>query len=326
MASRPGNDYASTRESLYGIKSENTFGGALSFMRLRYSKELSGVDLAVTGMPFDTATTNRPGARFGPAGVRAASAMLAFNVIWPWGFDPFLRLAAVDYGDCAFDHGKPSETPARIEAHIAEILEAGASSVAIGGDHFLTLPILRAYAKKHGPMAIVHFDAHSDTWDDEGEERIDHGTMFYHAVKEGVIDPARSVQIGIRTCNADPLGLTWLDANWVHEHGPAAAITEVKRIVGDHPAYLTFDIDCLDPAFAPGTGTPVIGGLSPHQARSIIAGLDSVDFKGMDVVEVAPTYDVGDVTSLAAATIALDYICLVSKHLPERQARSSHHG
>ena len=157
-------------------------------MRLRYSKDLAGVDLAITGMPFDTATTNRPGARFGPAGVRAASALLAFNVVWPWGFDPFLRLAAIDYGDCAFDHGKPSETPARIEAHIAGILAAGASSLSIGGDHFLTLPILRAYAKKYGPMAIVHFDAHSDTWNDP-EERIDHGTMFYHAVKEGVIDP-----------------------------------------------------------------------------------------------------------------------------------------
>ncbi|MEM7224775.1 MAG: agmatinase [Pseudomonadota bacterium] len=319
MALKPENDHAFTRESLYGVKAENTFAGARSFMRLRYSKDLSGVDLAVIGVPFDTATTNRPGARFGPAGVRAASANLAWNVPWPWGFDPFLRLAAVDYGDCVFDHGRPDQTPERIEAHIAEILEAGASSLAIGGDHFLTLPILRAYAKKFGPMAIVHFDAHSDTWDDE-DGRIDHGTMFWHAVKEGVIDPARSVQIGIRTCNADPLGITWLDADWVHEHGPVATVAEVKRIVGTQAAYLTFDIDCLDPAYAPGTGTPVVGGLSPHQARRIIRGLEGIDFKGMDVVEVAPIYDVGEVTSLAAATLALDYICLTAKSRPEQQA------
>ena len=311
-------DHAFTRESIYGIKAENTFSGALSFMRLRYAKDLAGVDVAVTGVPLDTATTNRPGTRFGPAGVRAASAQLAWNVPWPWGYDPFLRLGAIDYGDCAFDHGRPQDTPALIEAHIAKILDAGASSVSIGGDHFVTLPILRAYAKRYGPMAMVHFDAHSDTWtDDEG--RIDHGTMFYHAVQEGVIDPARSVQIGIRTCNADPLGITWLDANWVHEKGPAAAAAEVNRIVGDHPAYLTFDIDCIDPAFAPGTGTPVVSGLTPYQARRIIGGLQSVHFKGMDVVEVAPIYDVGEVTSLLAATLALDYLCLVTRDLPERE-------
>jgi agmatinase len=295
-------DHAFTAPSLYGTQVEHTYAGALSFLRRRYTRDLDGVDVAVTGIPFDLATTNRPGTRFGPAGVRAASAHLSGGPPWPWGFDPTERLAIIDYGDCAFDFGRPEGIPAQIEAHAKTIIDAGVSMLSLGGDHFLTLPLLRAHAERHGPLALIHFDAHSDTWPDE-DGRIDHGTMFFHAVREGIIDPGRSVQIGIRTHNSDPLGITWLDAARVHGNGVA---------------YLTFDIDCLDPSFAPGTGTPVVGGLSTFQAQSIIRGLGGIELVAMDVVEVAPAYDHAEMTSLAAASLALDYLCLRAHKLPAK--------
>lgn len=312
-----GQDHAITRESVYGLRVESTYAGVLSFLRTRYAKDLTGMDIAVTGIPYDLAVTNRPGARFGPRAVRAASTDLAWGPLYPWTHDPLKRLAVVDYGDCDIDHGHPENVPDQIETHISGILQTGASSISIGGDHYITLPILRAYANKYGPIAIVHFDAHSDTWCEE-ENRIDHGTMFYHAVREGLIDTAHSVQIGIRTHNSDPLGIHWLDANWVHENGPAKALEETKKIVGDHPAYLTFDIDCLDPAFAPGTGTPVVGGLTTYQVRAILGGLGTIDFKGMDLVEVAPQFDVAGVTALAGATLIMDYLQMRTRDLPDR--------
>ena len=308
MRSRSG-DNAFTATSLYGTRKEPTYSGALSFLRRKYTRDLDGVDVAVTGIPFDLATTNRSGTRFGPAGIRAASSQLAWGPPWPWGFDPTERLAIVDYGDCTFDFGRPEGVPAQIEAHAQSIISKDVSLLSLGGDHFVTLPLLRAHAKRHGPLALVHFDAHSDTWKDE-EERIDHGTMFFHAAREGIVVPERSVQIGIRTHNSDRMGFNWLDAAWVHDNGVSAVVEETQRIVGDHPAYLTFDIDCLDPSFAPGTGTPVVGGLTSYQAQSIIRGLRDVDFVAMDIVEVAPAYDHAEMTSLAAASLAMDYLCL----------------
>ena len=277
------------------------------------------MDIAIVGVPYDLATTNRPGARFGPAGIRAASVNLANLLPWPWGFDPTARLAIVDYGDFGFDFGEPHTVAEQITAQAKTILDQDASILAMGGDHFVSYPLLKAYAEKHGPLALVHFDAHSDTWPDESG-RISHGTMFYHAVKEGLVIPERSVQIGIRTFNADPLGITWLDADQVHERGAAAIAAEIKRINNGHPAYLTFDIDCIDPSFAPGTGTPVVGGLSTQQARSILRRLDGIEFVGMDLVEVAPPYDSADVTALAGATLMLDYLCLQAQHLADRTA------
>ncbi len=318
MKSRHG-DHAFTTRSLYGTQVEHTYAGALSFLRRKYTRDLDGVDVAVTGIPFDLATTNRPGARFGPAGVRAASAHLSWGPPWPWGFDPTERLAIVDYGDFAFDFGRPDGIPGEIEAHAEAIIAQDVSLLSIGGDHFITLPLLRAHAKRHGPLALIHFDAHSDTWKDE-DGRIDHGTMFFHAVREGIVVPERSVQIGIRTHNSDAMGFTWLDAAWVHENGVDAVIAETRKIVGDHPTYLTFDIDCLDPSFAPGTGTPVVGGLSTFQAQSIIRGLGDVNLIAMDVVEVAPAYDHAEMTSLAAASLALDYLCLRAHKLPVKTA------
>ncbi len=317
MTRKPG-DNAFTAESLYGTTIESTYAGALSFMRRKYTRDLAGVDVAVSGMPFDQATSNRPGARFGPAAIRKASAQLAWGPIWPWNFDPFDDLAVVDYGDCWFDYGKPEAFPATAEVHAAEILAAGAAMLTFGGDHFVTLPLLRAHAKKHGPMALVHFDAHRDLEpDDEG--RLDHGTMLRHAVTEGLIDPGRSVQIGIRTAfegearDADgDMGFTVRDAAWVAENGARATAASITETVGDAKAYLTFDIDCLDPSCAPGTGTPVVGGLNTATALAILRGLTEVDLVGMDVVEVAPIYDVGEITSLAAATLAVEYLCLTA--------------
>lgn len=313
----PRTDQAFTSESIYGIQREHTYSGVTSFMRRRYTRDMTGVDIAVVGVPYDLAVTNRPGTRFGPRGIRAASVQLGGLSPWPWGFDPTLRLGVVDYGDFDFDYGEPQGIPDQITAQARALLDQDVSLLAMGGDHFISLPLLRAYAEKHGPLSIVHFDAHSDTWADEAG-RISHGTMFYHAVQEGIINPATSVQIGIRTSNADPLGITWLDANWVHANGPQATIAEARRIVGDSKAYLTFDIDCLDPSFAPGTGTPVVGGLSTYQARAILQGLEGIDFVGMDLVEVAPAYDIGEISALAGATLMMDYLCLRAKDLPEQ--------
>lgn len=294
-----------------GHKPENSYSGVLSFFRRRYTEDLSGVDVAVTGVPLDTATTGRAGARFGPAGVRAASCQIAWDTPFTSGVNPFEVLAVADAGDCHWDPGLPADIPAVIEAHADKILGSGASMLTLGGDHFVAYPLLKAHAKKHGPLALVHFDAHSDTWEGSAGD-VNHGTMFYHAVKEGIVDAAHSVQIGIRTHNDETHGFTVLHAPWVHEQGIAATIAEIERVVGDCKAYLTFDIDCLDPAFAPGTGTPVAGGLSSAQALSILRGLGKIDFVGMDIVEVAPAYDHADITSLAAATLSLEYLNLLA--------------
>ncbi|NBF02081.1 agmatinase [Pseudomonas sp. Fl5BN2] len=304
------NDQALTRDSLYGTQAETTYAGITSFMRRRYSRDLRGVDLVVSGVPFDTATTNRPGARFGPRGIRAASAGIAWERHWPWAFDPFEHLAVIDYGDCAFDHGTPQSVPESIETHARRILDAGCAMLTLGGDHFISYPLLKAHHRRHGPLALIHFDAHSDTWPDEEGQRIDHGTMFWHAAREGLVDPARSVQIGLRTTNDDHQGFQVLDARQVHRLGCEAIAAAIRERVGDHPVYLTFDIDCLDPAFAPGTGTPVCGGLSTTQALEILGSLRGINLVGMDLVEVAPAYDHAEITSLAGATLAMEMLCL----------------
>jgi agmatinase len=319
MTAKQGGDGAFTRDSLYGMGDEATYAGALSFMRRKYTRDLTGVDGAVSGVPLDTATSNRPGARFGPAGVRAASAMLAWGRPWLRDFGPFDRLAVVDYGDCAFDYGNPGQAMVEaIEAHAKTILDAGVSMVTLGGDHFISYPLLRAHAAVHGPLALVHFDAHSDTWRDDDPNRIDHGTMFFHAAQEGLVDPGRSVQIGLRTHNDETHGFHILDALWVHENGVGATVAQIERIVGAHKAYLTFDIDCLDPSVAPGTGTPVCGGLTTVQALGILRGLGNLDFVAMDLVEVAPAYDWAQITALAGASLAYEYLCLLAAKRPER--------
>ncbi|WP_322888896.1 MULTISPECIES: agmatinase [unclassified Yoonia] len=304
-------DLAFTREDRRGLAFENAFGGAVSFLRRAYSKDLTGVDLAVTGIPFDQAVTHRPGARFGPRAIREASCLQPYDPPYGWdGFDPLSEFAIVDYGDMPFDYANVAGVPALVEAHIARILAAGAASVTLGGDHFITLPILRAYAAKYGPLSVIQFDAHSDLWADDDMARIDHGTFMYKAVKLGLVDPARSVQIGIRTECDDYLGMRYIDARSCHERGAADVVAEVRGIVGDHPTYVTFDIDALDPAFAPGTGTPVWGGLASWQAAAMLRDLAGINMVGGDIVEVSPPYDTTGATAVAGAHVAMELCCL----------------
>ena len=304
-------DAAFMRQRLHGSTVEASYAGALSFLRRKYTKDLTGVDVAVTGIPFDLSVSNRPGTRFGPEAIRRASAQHSWGPIWPWRFDPFDTLAVTDYGDCAFDWGAPMEVPAAIEAHIAGIIAGGAATLGLGGDHFTTYPTLKAYAAKYGPMGLVQFDAHRDVEQDDGG-RIDHGSMFYYAVREGIIDPKRCVQVGIRTCfhGEETHGMTILHADRVHAMTAFDVAGIIRSVIGNGASYLTFDIDCLDPSCAPGTGTPVPGGLTSYQALAILRELKGIDFKGMDVVEVSPPYDHAEMTSNAAAMIAAEMLCL----------------
>lgn len=310
-------DLAFTRESPYGTQVEALYAGATSFLRRRYSKNLDGVDVAVIGIPYDLATSNRPGARFGPRGVRAASTNLAWASPWPWSFDPFKRLNVIDYGDCVFDPGYPHKVPDEIEKCFKKVVDEDVIPLGIGGDHFVTYPILKAMANKHGPISLIHFDAHCDTWKDE-DGRIDHGTMFYHAAKQNIVDPSRSVQVGMRTVNKDSHGYLVLDGTWLHKNGVESAIQQIRERVGSHPCYVTFDIDFLDPSCAPGTGTPVCGGFNTFQAIELIKGLSGLNVVGCDVVEVAPPYDHAEVTSLAGATIATNMLCMLADGKPEK--------
>lgn len=303
-------DGAFTRRDPRGLNYENAFGGAPSIFRRRYTKDLSGIDLAVTGVPFDQAVTHRPGARFGPRAIREASALQPFDPPYGWDYSPLEALAVADYGDVGFDYARVADFPGALRDHVRGILGQGAGCIAMGGDHYVTFPILQAHAEKHGPLSLIQFDAHSDTWPDDDMDRIDHGTMFYKAVKTGVIDPATSVQVGIRTVNEDTLGVTTIDARTVHEAPPGEIAGRIKRIVGSRPCYLTFDIDCLDPAFAPGTGTPVWGGLSSAQAAAILRDLAGIDLVGGDVVEVSPPYDTTGATAIAGAHVVMELICL----------------
>lgn len=313
-------DHAVTRESLYGTTPEPTYAGVTSFMRRKYTKELTGVDVAVTGVPLDTATTNRPGSRFGPRAIRNASTIMAWERPYGMEFDPFDELAVADVGDCYFDFGRPENVPDQIEAHAFAIIKEGPALLTLGGDHFVTYPLLKAHAKKHGaPLSLLHFDAHSDTWSDEND-RIDHGTMFYWAAKYGIVEPATSVQVGLRTTNHDTLGFNVIDADEVHSSGVSAAVDKIREHLGDRPVYVTFDIDCLDPSYAPGTGTPVCGGLTSHQAMSLLRGLKGINVIGMDVVEVAPAYDVGEITALAATHVAMEMLYLYACGRPSRTA------
>lgn len=303
-------DTAITRDGFKGLSFENTFGGVTSFLRRTYSKDLREVDIAVTGVPFDQAVTNRPGTRLGPRAIREASALQSPDPAYGWGFDVLSEFAVADYGDLAFDYAHVDQFPAALEAHIAGILNQDCASLTLGGDHYITFPILRAYAKKYGPLSLLQFDAHTDTWPDDDLTRVDHGTMFYKAVKEGIIDPKRSVQVGIRTTNADTLGVNIIDAREVHESGPQAVAQKIKSLLGDHQTYLTFDIDALDPAFAPGTGTPVWGGLTSAQAAIILRDIAGVNLVGGDVVEVSPPFDTTGATAIAGAHVAMEILNL----------------
>jgi agmatinase len=313
------------RSELYNRPYDNSFGGIKTFMRRLHSHDLTDVDVVVSGIPFDCAVSNRSGARFGPEAIRSATSQLAWGPIWPWMFDPFDTLGVVDYGDCALDHGNVAGIDDVIMNHARTILNAGAMMVTLGGDHYVTYPLLKAHAEKFGPLALIQFDAHRDV-EHSPEKRQDHGAMFGYAIADGVVDPQKSLQIGIRTTYPDERthGVRIMYADEVHELSATAIAAEIMRVVGDGPCYLTFDIDCLDPAFAPGTGTPISGGLSSHQALSILRKLEALNMVGADVVEVSPPFDHAGITAGAAAQIALELICLRAKKMGAKSEPMPH--
>ncbi|EGA71635.1 agmatinase [Vibrio sinaloensis DSM 21326] len=284
------------------------YSNSMSFMRRPYLRNpvSADADLVVLGVPLDMATSGRPGARMGPDAIRRASVNLAWEGNkFPWNFNVFDRAKVIDAGDLVFDCGDAEDFTYRLEAATSEILKSGKTMLALGGDHFITLPILRAYAKHHGEMALIHFDAHTDTY--ANGSSYDHGTMFYHAPNEGLISPKHSVQIGIRTeYDQQEHGFNVINAMEANDLSAEDIVTRVRDIIGHKPVYVTFDIDCLDPAFAPGTGTPVCGGLNSDKVLKILRGLAGINIVGMDVVEVSPPYDHSDLTALAGATVALE--------------------
>ena len=320
-------DNAFMARSKTGASFEPTYAGALSFMRRRYSKDIRGVDAVVWGVPFDAAVTNRPGARFGPQAIRRASAIMDNDPQYPFARDLFESLAVVDYGDCLLDTGNHHKTPATIEREAAKILKSGAFLLTLGGDHFVTYPLLKAHAAIHGPLALVQFDAHQDTWPDDGK-RIDHGSFVGRAVREGLIDPDRSIQVGIRTHAPETCGIKIVHGYEIDEMRASDLAYAIVERTGGIKTYVTFDIDCLDPAYAPGTGTPVAGGPSTARMLSTLRQLGQIEIVGADVVEVAPAYDHADITAIAGSAVAMHYLGL----LAERKARQGetaadiHHG
>lgn len=293
------------------------FEGVRTFMRLPHVTDLRGVDLAVVGVPFDTGATYRVGARFGPGGIRNESMLLR-------PYHPELRvnvfdvISAVDFGDLPVTPGYLPESHAQIEEAAAPLFAAGVTPVFLGGDHSVSLPLLRALAKRVGPVGLVHFDAHTDLWHGYYGGKDTHGTPFRRAVEEGLIDVARSVQVGIRgsvydeedVAITEELGLALVTGPELHRRGVDAVLDVIRGRVGAGPLYLSFDIDFLDPTYAPGTGTPEVGGATSVQALELLRGLAGLDFSAYDLVEVMPAYDPAGVTSLLAANLVYEMMAL----------------
>lgn len=299
------------------------FEGVRSFMRLPHVTDLGGdtpVDLAVVGVPFDTGGTYRVGARFGPSGIRQESMLLRpYHPVH--GVDLFDALSAVDYGDLPVTPGYLPESHAQITEGAAPLFAAGVTPIFLGGDHSVSLPLLRAAAAAHGPLGLVHFDAHSDLWEGYFGGKDTHGTPFRRALEEGLIDPARSVQVGLRGSLYGPedhdlpltFGLERITAPELHALGAHAVAERIRRRAGgDGPRYLSFDIDFLDPVYAPGTGTPEVGGATAVQALELLRALAGLEFAAFDLVEVMPPYDSGAVTQLLAANLVHEMMALAA--------------
>jgi guanidinobutyrase len=291
------------------------FAGPGSLFRLPAQDDADGLDIALIGVPLDIGTSNRPGARFGPRGIRAESVLVR-----PYGMAtgaaPFDSFQIADVGDVPLNTFNLAESIAIIEAHYDSIVATGAKTVSMGGDHTITLPILRALHKVHGPMALVHVDAHADINDEMFGERVTHGTIFRRAIEEGLIDPNRMTQIGLRAT-----GYSAADFDWSRDQGVRVVtaedcwyrsleplMAEVRERVGDAPLYLSFDIDGLDPSVAPGTGTPEPAGLTASQGLEIIRGVYGKKLIGADLVEVAPQYDASGNTALLAANLLFEML------------------
>jgi len=296
------------------------FSGVRTFMRLPNVRDLENTDAAIVGAPFDTGATFRSGARFGPEAIRSASHLLrrynpSLDVVI------FDHLSVIDYGDVPVVPGYAEPSYERIAEGLEPIHRAGVVPVVLGGDHSIALPELRAASRVHGPLALVQFDSHPDTWDSHFGQKHDHGTPFRRAVEEGLLDPARSVQVGMRGSlydagdwdDAREMGFDLVPTDEVRELGIPEVIRRIHERVGDANAYVSFDVDFVDPAFAPGTGTPEIGGFTSREAQEFVRGLAGLNIVGCDVVEVYPQHDgPGQVTALLAANVAHEFLSLIA--------------
>lgn len=298
------------------------FAQPATFMRLPYQTDLTGVDVALLGVPFDSGTSYRSGARLGPREIRAQS-----SLIRPYSYfqkiSPFETLAIVDAGDVDAPPVGIEQAYAAIEAGVTRVLAAGAIPLVVGGDHSISLPCLRAVSKQHGPLALIQFDAHIDTWGDYFGGKYFHGSPFRRAIEEQIVAPSQYVQIGIR----GPMygededfafqrdrGVTTIDIGMVKRDGADATMARVREVAAERPVYVTFDIDSVDPAFAPGTGTPEVGGLTSYEAQELVRGLAGLNVVACDVVEVAPPFDgPGQITALLAANIMFEMLCVIAR-------------
>lgn len=287
-------------------------------MRLPHTREVEGVDVAILGIPFDGGVSYRSGARFGPREVRAQSALIRpYHPVLRTA--PFQRLRVADCGDVDTNPLDIVDTYARVESAVEKVLRAGAVPACVGGDHSISLPILRAVARRHGPVALVHLDSHQDMWEEYFGNRYFHGTPFRRALEEGLYDPRATVQVGIRGpvysaqdfAFAAEHGVTVVRAEELHRHGTGPALEYVARLRG-RKVYVSFDVDVVDPAYAPGTGTPEVGGLTSAQAVELLRGLVGLDIVGVDVVEVCPPYDHGGITALLAATVLFELVSVIA--------------
>lgn len=298
------------------------YAGLGTFARLPQISEVPDYDVAILGVPFDGGTSFRPGARFGPSAVREASRLLRPGYHVELDVEPVNTVQVVDAGDVACTPYDIERAVREIEEHAAGIIGPDKRHISIGGDHTIALPMLRALNKVHGPMALLHFDAHLDTWDTYFDQPVTHGTIFRRAFEEGLLVEDRSMHVGIRGPVYDKddflrdhsYGFQIIRSSDLDVIGIPAAIEQVKNRIGDIPVYLSVDIDVLDPAFAPGTGTPEMGGLAARELLRLLRGLNGLNLIGADVVEVAPAYDHADITSLAAATVVFDQLALMANN------------
>jgi agmatinase len=311
--------------SAYGADLQ-PFAGITTFMRCPATRELAGVDVAVIGLPFDSGTSYRSGARFGPRKIRECS-LLLWGYNNPLGVRPLDVLRVVDYGDADVIPPSILDTMANVEAEVGAALEAGVTVLALGGDHSLSLPLLRAHARRHGRMGVVHFDSHPDTWQTEfGGRLYSHGTPFRRALEEQLIDPARYIQVGLRGPtsgdrdwqDARDMGVRVITMDEAAAIGVPAVVQAIRAVAGQGPTYVSLDIDSADPAFAPGTGTPEVGGFTSHQLLQLVRGLRGLPLVGFDLVEVSPPYDHGDITAILAANLAFEFLSLLAVQKVEK--------
>src|SRR6266446_1329221 len=295
------------------------FCGVRTFARLPFVTTTEEVDATIIGIPFDTGVSYRAGARFGPAAIRDASALLRpYNPAA--GIDVFGTLSVTDSGDISVVPGYIEDSYARIETGLTPILEAGIIPICLGGDHSITLAELRAVAKRYGPLGLAHFDAHSDTWDEYFGRKYNHGTTFKRAVEEGLLNVSRCIQVGMRGSVYDggdydvarKLGLALMPNDEMRQHSMAEVAEIVRKRVGTGPAFLTFDVDFVDPAYTPGTGTPEVGGVTSWEVLQLLRGLQGIHFVAFDIVEVLPAYDLSQITALLAANVAYEMLTLVA--------------